>query len=143
MVSLRWFGGWSLAVMLSLAIVPEADAQKRGGDFVAMLYAGANSIDPNFPASHISRSMLLGVYETLLAVDDNGTATPMLAGGVEVSPDGLVYRIQLRKGVRFHNGKEMTAADVKASLERFGRVSPDRITMAPVGSIEAPDPYSI
>src|SRR4051794_28183294 len=113
MMSARQFGRLSLALALSTAIAPAAHAQKRGGDFTAMLYAGANSIDPNFPASHISRSMLLGVYETLFAVDDNSAATPMLAAGVEVAPDGLTYRIPLRKGVKFHNGKEMTSTDVK------------------------------
>ncbi|MBI1775907.1 MAG: ABC transporter substrate-binding protein [Proteobacteria bacterium] len=143
MLSYRSSRLWSLSLFLALALAMPAEAQKRGGDFIAMVYGNANSIDPNFQASHISRSMLLGTYETLLAVDDNSTATPMLASGVEASPDGLTYRFQLRRGVKFHNGKEMTSADVKASLERFARVSPDRITMAPVVGIDAPDPYSL
>lgn len=117
-----------------------AEAQRRGGEVAVALYANANSIDPNFTASHISRSMLLGVYETLVAVDEDTNVVPMLASGWEISPGGLVYTFRLREGVRFHNGKIMTSADVKASLERFARVSPDRITMAPVAAIETPSP---
>ena len=40
-----------------------------------------------------------------------------------MTPDGRRYTIALRKGVSFHNGKEMTSADVVASLNRWGKVA--------------------
>ncbi len=49
------------------------------------------------------------IYETLFGFDENVKPIPILAESVEISPDGLTYRIPLRKGVKFHNGKEMTA----------------------------------
>lgn len=126
-----------------LAFAGGQAAQADGGNIAVALYANANTIDPNFSASHISRSMLFGVYEQLVTVDENTNVVPMLAESWTVSPDGLTYTFKLRKGVLFHNGKEMTSADVKASLERFAKVSPDRITMAPVASIDATGPYEV
>jgi peptide/nickel transport system substrate-binding protein len=126
-----------------LAFAGGQAAQADGGSIAVALYANANTIDPNFSASHISRSMLFGVYEQLVTVDENTNVIPMLAESWTVSPDGLTYTFKLRQGVLFHNGKEMTSADVKASLERFAKVSPDRITMAPVATIEATGPYEV
>jgi peptide/nickel transport system substrate-binding protein len=48
---------------------------------------------------------------------------PLLAASHEVSVDGLLNRITLRQGVTFHNGEEMQAADVIASVERWGKIS--------------------
>ena len=110
---------------------------------VALLYAGLNSIDPHFTTTYPARTMLLGIYETLVTVDETGSTIPMLAESVEVAPDGLTYRFPLRKGVKFHNGKEMTSADVKASLERFAKLSPARVSMEIVSAIETPDANTV
>ena len=61
------------------------------------------------------------IYEGLYAVDAKAQPIPMLAEGMPaVSKDGLSYTFKLRKGIKFHNGKEMTSADVVASLNRWG-----------------------
>ena len=87
--------------------------------------------------------MMLGMYETLVTIDETATPIPLLAAKWDVLDNGLTYRFELRKGVHFHTGKEMTSADVKASLERFGRVSPEKQTMAQVAAVEAPSPYVV
>ena len=74
------------------------------------------------------RSLLLSdspryVFETLYTVDQDWSPIPHLAVGHTVSNGGRRYTINLRKGVRFHNGKEMNAADVVASLNRWGRMN--------------------
>jgi peptide/nickel transport system substrate-binding protein len=130
----------AIGLALVLALAPPALAQKKGGDLVVAQTAGTNTLDPHFTASAAARNMMLAMYETLVTIDENASPIPMLAAKWEVLDSGLTYRFELRKGVRFHNGKELTSADVKASLERFGRISPEKQTMASVASIETPDP---
>jgi peptide/nickel transport system substrate-binding protein len=60
------------------------------------------------------------IYETLFTWDAEYANIPMLAESHEVSDDGLTHTIHLREGVIFHNGEEMTSADVIASIERWG-----------------------
>lgn len=61
--------------------------------------------------------------EALFHYDQNYEPIPMLAESYNVSDDGTVHTFVLRQGVPFHNGDEMTAADVVASLERWGEIS--------------------
>ena len=135
----RIFAGAYLVA--SLIAAGPALAQKKGGDLTALLYASINSVDPHFTGTYPARSMILGMYETLVTVDENGGTIPMLAEKVDISADGLTYSFPLRKGVKFHTGKEMTSADVKASLERFAKISPGRAAMDAVASFEAPEKY--
>ena len=131
-----------LCFAVALAASP-AFAQKKGGDMVMAQPAGTNTLDPHFTASAAARNMMLGMYETLLAIDEDTAPIPMLAEKVTVAEDGLAYTFTLRKGVKFHTGKEMTSADVKASFDRFGQLSPEKTTMASVDRIDTPDAYTV
>ena len=57
------------------------------------------------------------VFEGLLTFDAKFQVVPQLAERWEASPDGKVYTFTLRKGVKFHNGREMTAEDVKTKTQ--------------------------
>jgi peptide/nickel transport system substrate-binding protein len=57
------------------------------------------------------------MYDSLLEWDKDLAIQPALAESYEVSPDATAYTFKLRPGVTFHNGKTMTAADVKYSLD--------------------------
>jgi peptide/nickel transport system substrate-binding protein len=59
------------------------------------------------------------IYEGLFEIDENYMPQPYLAESYSVEDDGTSYRIKLREGVLFHNGKEMTSADVYASINRW------------------------
>jgi peptide/nickel transport system substrate-binding protein len=68
----------------------------------------------------------------------------MLAESHAISEDELTHTIVLRKGVLFHNGSEMVAADVVASLQRWGRISGFATNlMAATNEIVEIDPYTI
>ena len=56
-------------------------------------------------------------YESLLDFDKHGKLVPSLAESWTLSPDGKSYVFKLRKGVKFHDGKELSAEDVKWSVD--------------------------
>jgi peptide/nickel transport system substrate-binding protein len=62
-------------------------------------------------------------YEGLFTYDATYQAIPELVETHTVSDDGLTHTMALRKGVLFHNGEELKAADAIASVERWGRIS--------------------
>ena len=88
------------------------------------------------------------MYDTLLRRDprDGQTIIPDLAYKWEISPDGKKYTFHLRKGVKFHDGADFTAEDVKATFERIARppkgvVIPRTPLFATVGEIVVVDPH--
>ena len=62
--------------------------------------------------------VLSNIYDCLLCLEADGSLTPALAESYEVSDDGLVYTYHLRQGVKYHNGTEMTAEDVKFTFDK-------------------------
>lgn len=59
------------------------------------------------------------VYEKLVTINNNGEVVPELASSFSLSGDATTYIFKLRHGVKFHNGKEMKAEDVVASMNRW------------------------
>jgi len=90
------------------------------------------------------------MYDTLLRRDprDGQTIVPDLAYKWEISPDGKRYTFYLRKGVKFHDGADLTAEDVKATYDRIahppkGVVIPRTPLFASVSEIVVLDPNRI
>jgi peptide/nickel transport system substrate-binding protein len=102
--------------------------------------------DPHkVPAASSVRVYAL-VYDSLTKLDESLNVIPSLAEKWEVAPDGKTITFTLHKGVKFHNGQEMTAEDVKYSFERI--LNPDTGAIAKsyfssVEAIEAKDPTTI
>jgi peptide/nickel transport system substrate-binding protein len=117
-------------------------ARKRGGDIVMAQQAQPPTLDAATTTAQATRNIGLHIFETLVTRDENGNVINDLASKVEASPDARVYTFTLREGVKFHNGKEMTSADVKASLERYGRVGASP-TLKDAESITAPGKYQV
>nr|MBP6853469.1 ABC transporter substrate-binding protein [Rhodoferax sp.] len=67
----------------------------------------------------------------------NARPVPDLATGVNVSADGLTYVFTLRQGVKFHNGRDMTPADVVASLERYRKAGASASLIGAIDSVAA------
>ena len=57
--------------------------------------------------------------ETLTSISKDGSPKGLLAESWTVSPDGLTYTFNIRQGVKFHNGRVMTAGDVQKNFERI------------------------
>ena len=102
-------------VLLALAGAASADGTLR--------YATVGeppSLDQQVLTSDLATTIAHHMFEGLYTFDASYSPIPLLASGETVSEDGKTIIISLREGVKFHNGQEMTSADVLASLERWG-----------------------
>lgn len=141
--------GWTLRLAAAMVVGglvltgTSALAQKRTPMLVFAQEAPPPTLDPYFSTSISTRNVAMHVFEMLVTRDENNAVVPQLAESVTQSPDGLVYTFKLRKGVKFHNGKVMSSADVVASLERYKRVALQKVILEPVQSVEAPDAHTV
>jgi peptide/nickel transport system substrate-binding protein len=110
-----------LAVALALLFPLQAAAQtpKRGGTLVVGMSQDLPGLDPHPSTSTITYQVLSLVYQGLVDFDRDLKIKPVLAESWKVSPDGKQWTFALRKGVKFHNGRPLTASDVKFSLDRI------------------------
>ncbi|MET0390160.1 MAG: ABC transporter substrate-binding protein [Polyangiales bacterium] len=84
------------------------------------------------------------VTEGLLSYDFDLRPVPVLATAWAISPDGLTYTFELRKGVRWHDGKPFTSADVAFSIATLKTYHPrGRVVFSRVTDIVTPDPYTV
>jgi len=100
------------------------------------------TLDPSIEFSN-SIIMLANLYECLVKYTDKGLE-PWLATSWEHNEDGTEWIFHLRKGVKFHSGNEMTAKDVKWSIERTIRMGMGpAFIWDPIESIEIIDDYTV
>lgn len=84
------------------------------------------------------------LYEPLFTLDENYAVIPMLAEGHSVGEGGKLYTIRLRRGVPLHDGKEMTAEEVVASVTRCGKIATvGKLFFTTVQSVQAKDRYTV
>ena len=91
---------------------------RRGGTLQLATLSDARSIDPAGPTDATTRPMLEALFAGLVDYGDDGAVVPDLATRWEIADEGTTYRFFLREGVRFHDGDEVTADDLKRSAER-------------------------
>lgn len=131
-----------MAALILSTLAAAAPAQKRGGDIVMAQQAQPPTLDVATTTAQATRNIGMHIFETLVTRDEAGNVINDLASKIDATPDGRIYTFTLREGVRFHNGKEMTSADVKASLERYSRVGASP-TLKAVESVTAPGKYQV
>jgi ABC-type transport system substrate-binding protein len=99
---------------------PAAAEIKQGGSMIVTFKDDLPTLDPAIGYDWKNWSVIKSVFDGLLDYKPGTTEiVPDLAESFETSADGLTYTFKLRHGVKFHNGREMKAADVKYSLERM------------------------
>jgi peptide/nickel transport system substrate-binding protein/oligopeptide transport system substrate-binding protein len=118
----RLLASVSLAAMMVAAIpalTPAMADAKQGGEMTVTFKDDMATLDPAIGYDWTNWSIIKSVFDGLMDYKPGTTElVPDLAESYSVSDDGLTYTFKLRHGVKFHNGREMTAADVKYSLER-------------------------
>jgi len=145
MTILRLLAG-VLALLLVPALPPAAaqEPPRSGGVFKVATIGEPPSLDVHWTTAVITQQITWHVYETLYTYDHAYNAVPLLAEGHTVGDRGRTYTFRLRRGVKFHNGKELTSADVVASLQRWGKMAtPGKALFRNVEGVEAKDPYTV
>ncbi|MGE5704476.1 MAG: ABC transporter substrate-binding protein, partial [Clostridia bacterium] len=119
----------------------EASAPQSGGTLVVSALVEPDTMDPqktNWLDNTNSQP-----YDTLLSRDMNGKLVRHLAEYFEVSDDGKIWTLVMRKDITFHSGAPVTAEAVKASIERFVQISPNKDLAGPIEKIEATDEHTV
>ncbi|MFP4083175.1 MAG: ABC transporter substrate-binding protein [Candidatus Aminicenantes bacterium] len=99
--------------------IPPEKKPRSGGVFRLKSFADTfrRELDPASPESFIFISEQ--IYDGLVDLDNHFNIVPSLAEYWEISSDRKTFTFHLRKGVRFHHGREISAEDVKYSLQRI------------------------
>lgn len=102
-------------------------------------------IDPAVGSDYSSSMSIINLYDSLVYPLPTGDIAPHLAVSWQVSPDGLTYTFKLREGVKFHCGKELTAEDVKFSMERLLTIGEGfaYLFIDKIESVEVLDKYTV
>jgi len=117
-----------------------------GGILRLAFSADPAGMDPALGPSGMSHVVIEQIYSTLMSLDPDAQPYPDLAESFEVSTDGMQYTFMLRKGVKFHNGDDLTAEDVKFTFDRLR--APDSgyaydSQVATIKDITAVDPHTV
>jgi len=135
-----------LCLMLTLSAVSCASAEQ-----VKVLRYGTDAepigFDPHTISAVSSLRVIEQVYNQLVDVDENLNVIPELASSWE-QPDDLTYIFRLNENVRFHNGRQMTAEDVKYSFERIldpdtGALGSSSSYAGDIDTIEVVDSFTV
>ncbi len=127
-------------------LTPTETGPHRGGTLTVAISANPDGLDPHKTVAAVTFEVVKSIYDTLVDVDPQGNLIPGLAESWEASEDGLRWTFHLRKGVKFHNGRKLTSADVKASFERIldpETKAPRAKDYAIIERIETPDDYTV
>ncbi len=125
---------------------PAAGGPTKGGTLRLMGHQEVAGMSPNNLGASVQETVIYAIHNAVVLGDAQQVTQPQLAESFEVAEDGLTYTFTLHQGVKFHDGKEFTAADVKYTYDFYR--NPDN-AMTTVGnfqgidSVEAADDYTV
>ena len=108
----------ALTLALAGALTTFASAPAVAKEITVGIASTFTTMDPYDAGDTLSQTAAKSMYEGLFGLDKDMKLKNVLAEGYEVSDDGLVYTVKLRKGVKFHDGTEFQADAVKANFDR-------------------------
>ena len=144
-----------LAILAFLVAGGSAVAQespRSGGELIFLVPAEPPSYDAHREETFAVVHPAAPHYNTLLRVDPTDRTGTRIVGDLgeswTVAAEGRTYTIRIRRGVRFHDGSELTARDVKASYDKIifpppGVTSNRKGEYIAVETVTAPDPYTV
>ena len=135
-----WVGVCALTVLVTAC----THRRPTGNVIVVGTTNSATNLDPRVGTDEASQKIHQLIFNTLVHIDSQLRIIPELAESID-HPDPLTYVARIRKGVLFHNGRELTAADVVYTFRSFldptfkGRSGAYRVLAA----VNAIDPYTV
>src|SRR5688572_8012796 len=152
MIRMRSLVAFAAAAVLATPFAIQAQQPRNGGELVFPVPSEPPSYDGHREETFGLIHPIAPFYNTLLRVDPNdksGTKPhPSLAESWTASADGKTYAFKIRRGVKFHDGSELTARDVKATYDKIifpppGVGSSRKGQYADVEKVEAPDATTV
>lgn len=138
-----------VAIMVGLFLLAAettfAQKPRHGGKLVIGHDVDAVGLDFHKSVSFASNNYYEQIYNSLLLFDEKGELQPDLAASWD-NPDPKTYIFHLRKGVKFHNGNEFSAEDVKATFDRLmdpKTAAVRRANFRALKSVEVVDRYTV
>ncbi len=144
------FKNLAFAAALTTALVPAlgiSPAMAAKTTFNMGMVLEPPHLDPTAGApAAIDEVVYANLYEGLTRIGSKGEVLPALAESWDISEDGKSYTFKLRNGVKFHDGTDFEATDVKFSLERASAeesTNAQKALFAGIESVEVVDPTTI
>ncbi|MCV0397951.1 MAG: ABC transporter substrate-binding protein [Rhizobiaceae bacterium] len=132
---------------LALSLVSTAPALAQRTDLVLGVVLEPPHLDPTAgAAAAIDEIVYANVFEGLTRIGPAGEVQPALAESWEISDDGKVYTFKLHEGVKFHDGSDFDAEDVKFSLDRAraeDSTNAQKMLFAQIDTVEVVDPATV
>ena len=130
----------------SLPRIAAAQQPRRGGTFISAKTTEAPSLDTILEQAASRQRIDVLFYNRLVEWAPDGKLQPALAESWTTSQDGKSWTFKLRRGVKFHTGRELVADDVKFTLDRVLDAnvgSGGRGYLLAIEGIETPDKYTV
>jgi peptide/nickel transport system substrate-binding protein len=114
-----------VACLLVLGCEPPSDIEKNkfGGVLIHSAPVSPTIIHPFLTTDSISVHLVPLIFNGLIKLEENNNLIPDLAESYEINQNGLEYKITLKKGARFHDGRELTSEDVKFTYEEIKEIN--------------------
>ncbi|MFI4925961.1 MAG: ABC transporter substrate-binding protein, partial [Vicinamibacteria bacterium] len=130
------------AVVLAVALATPVAAQ----DLKIAVAADVTSIDPHFFNLFPNNNIAEHIFDKLVQMDADSRMIPGLATSWKAL-DATTWEFKLRRGVKFHDGSELTADDVEFSIDRVAKIpnspGPFVAYTKAITSVQIVDPYTI
>ncbi len=119
---------------------------EAGGTLIWLSHQEIAGLGPNDLGATMQTIVIMAMHNALVAYDTDYVMYPDLAEAVEVQPDGLMYTFKLKQGVKFHDGSELTSADVKYTIDYYrdpANAATIQSGYTGIDSVETPDDYTV
>lgn len=131
------------AAVTAVALAFGAVGARADGTLTVAYDSQPGSLDAQRTTNLLTREVSRTMFETLVTLNGDYQPVPDLAASIETNADRTVFTFPLRRGVMFHNGDEMTAADVVASMHRWLAVNSRAGQFFAGATFEATDDYTV